>query len=63
MVKYCLGIRPEHFEEKLFANISAYSECFSAAIDIIETLGAEAQLNVTAGGHSLIARVYSHRIS
>ena len=26
-------------------------------MDVIETLGAEVQLNVTAGGHLLIARV------
>jgi multiple sugar transport system ATP-binding protein len=52
-----LGIRPEHLEEKFFADKSAYSECFSATVDVIETLGAEVQLNVTAGGHPLIARV------
>lgn len=52
-----LGIRPEHLEEKSFADSSAYKEWFSATVDVIETLGAEVQLNVTAGGHSLIARV------
>ena len=52
-----LGIRPEHLEEKSFADKSAYSECFSATVDVIETLGAEVQLNVTAGDHPLIARV------
>ncbi len=52
-----LGIRPEHLEEKSFADKSVYKECFSATVDVIETLGAEVQLSVTAGGHSLIARV------
>jgi multiple sugar transport system ATP-binding protein len=52
-----LGIRPEHLEEKQFADRSAYNECFSATVDVIETLGAEVQLNVTAADHSLIARV------
>lgn len=52
-----LGIRPEHLEEKSFADRSVYKECFSATVDVIETLGAEVQLSVTAGGHSLIARV------
>ncbi len=55
--KVTLGIRPEHLEEKSFADKSAYKECFSATVDVIETLGAEVQLSVTAGGHSLIARV------
>ena len=52
-----LGIRPEHLEENSFADKSAYKESFSATVDVIETLGAEVQLSVTAGGHSLIARV------
>jgi multiple sugar transport system ATP-binding protein len=52
-----LGIRPEHLEGTSFADKSAYKERFSATVDVIETLGAEVQLNVTAGGHSLIARV------
>lgn len=50
-------IRPEHFEEKSFADKSAYKECISATVDVIETLGAEVQLSVTAGGHALVARV------
>jgi multiple sugar transport system ATP-binding protein len=52
-----LGIRPEHLEEKSFADKSAYKECISATVDVIETLGAEIQINVTAGGHALVARV------
>ena len=52
-----LGIRPEHLEEKKFADKSAFAESFTAIVDIIETLGAEVQLEVIAGGHSLVARV------
>lgn len=52
-----LGIRPEHLEENSFADKSVFSESFGAVIDVVETLGAEVQLNVTVGGHSLIARV------
>jgi multiple sugar transport system ATP-binding protein len=52
-----LGIRPEHLEEHFFADKSVYSETFSAVVDVVETLGAEVQLDVTAGEHALIARV------
>jgi multiple sugar transport system ATP-binding protein len=52
-----LGIRPEHLEEKKFADKSAFTESFTAIVDVIETLGAEVQLEVTAGKHSLVARV------
>ena len=52
-----LGIRPEHIEEHFFADKSVYSETFSAVVDVVETLGAEVQLDVTAGEHTLIARV------
>ena len=52
-----LGIRPEHLEENSFADKSAFSESFRAVVDVVETLGAEVQLNVTAGANSLIARV------
>jgi len=33
---------------------------YRAVVDVVETLGAKVQLNVTAGGHSLIARVNAH---
>jgi len=52
-----LGIRPEHLEEKTFADQSVFSESFTAVVDVIETLGSEVQLEVNAGGHTLIARV------
>jgi multiple sugar transport system ATP-binding protein len=52
-----LGIRPEHLEEQSFADQSVFTETFSAVVDVVETLGAEVQLDVTAGEHPLIARV------
>lgn len=52
-----LGIRPEHLEENSFADKSAFNGSFKAVVEVIETLGPEVQLNVTAGGHSLVARV------
>jgi len=52
-----LGIRPEHLEESQFADKSVYTETFSVVVDVIETLGSEVQLDVTAGHHPLIARV------
>ncbi len=52
-----LGIRPEHLEENSFADNSVFGETFSAVVEVIETLGAEVQLDVTVGDHALIARV------
>ncbi|UCD80436.1 MAG: sn-glycerol-3-phosphate ABC transporter ATP-binding protein UgpC [Desulfobacterales bacterium] len=52
-----LGIRPEHLEDNSFADKSVFTETFSAVVDVVETLGAEVQLDVTAGKHALIARV------
>jgi multiple sugar transport system ATP-binding protein len=51
------GIRPEHLEERSFADKSVFSETFCAVVDVVETLGAEIQLDVTCGKHALIARV------
>ena len=51
------GIRPEHLEEHSFADKSVFTETFSAVVEVVETLGAEVQLDVTAGEHALIARV------
>ncbi len=52
-----LGIRPEHLEEKTFADKSVFTESFSAVVEVVETLGAEVQLDVTVGEHAMIARV------
>ncbi len=52
-----LGIRPEHLEDNSLADKSVFSETFSAVVEVVETLGAEIQLDVTVGKHALIARV------
>ena len=52
-----LGIRPEHLEDNSFADKSAFPQFFTVVVDVIETLGSEVQLDVTAWGHSLVARV------
>lgn len=52
-----LGIRPEHLEESSFADKSVFAETFAAVVEVIETLGAEVQLDVTVSDHALIARV------
>lgn len=54
-----LGIRPEHIEEKMYADPAVFSQSFTAVVDVIETLGSEVQLEVNVGGHTLIARVDS----
>ncbi len=58
-----LGIRPEHIEEKTFADATVYTASFSATVDVIETLGAEVQLIVSTGDHSLVARVDARTIT
>jgi multiple sugar transport system ATP-binding protein len=58
-----LGIRPEHIEERTFADATVYTASFSATVDVIETLGAEVQLIVSTGDHSLVARVDARTIT
>jgi len=52
-----LGIRPEHIEDSFFGEKGVHTSAFSAAVEVVETLGAEIQLDVIAGEHSLVARV------
>ena len=52
-----LGIRPEHLEDKAFANPDDFKGGITARLDVVETLGSEIQLNVLVGGSSLVARV------
>ena len=52
-----LGIRPEHMEDKAFANSDDFKGSMTAKLDVVETLGAEIQLNVMVGESSLVARV------
>jgi multiple sugar transport system ATP-binding protein len=52
-----LGIRPEHIQDASFADKSFVTDSFVAVVELVETLGAEAQLDVTVGEHSMVARV------
>ena len=52
-----LGIRPEHIEDKTFAEEGLFTDSFKATVEVVETLGAEIQLDVTSGEHSMVARV------
>ncbi len=52
-----LGIRPEHMEDRSFAEKGVFSGSIKALVEVVETLGSEVQLDVSAGEHSLIARV------
>jgi multiple sugar transport system ATP-binding protein len=55
------GLRPEHICDKRgrdFFNTECFPEAgISAQVDLIEPLGAETLLNMTAGKHNLMARV------
>ena len=55
--KVTLGIRPEHMEDMAFANPDDFKGSMTARLDVVETLGAEIQLNVVVGGSTLVARV------
>jgi multiple sugar transport system ATP-binding protein len=52
-----LGIRPEHMEDKYHAEEGTFTGFFNAMVDVVETLGAEVVLDLTAGTHSMVARV------
>jgi len=52
-----LGIRPEHIQDCAFADASSITDTFKAVVEVVETLGAEVQLDVVSGGHNLVARV------
>jgi multiple sugar transport system ATP-binding protein len=52
-----LGIRPEHMEDRAFAEKGVFGGSFKAVVEVVEILGSEVQLDVSAGEHSLIARV------
>ncbi|MEE9420934.1 MAG: TOBE domain-containing protein [Desulfatiglandaceae bacterium] len=52
-----LGIRPEHMEDKSFAEKGVFGDSLKAVVEVVEILGSEVQLDVSAGEHSLIARV------
>jgi len=52
-----LGIRPEHIQDVAFPDDSKITASFKAVVEVVETLGAEVQLDVSSGEHSLVARV------
>ena len=53
-----LGVRPEHLEEKSFADRSVFTESFTAVVDVVEILGAEIQLDVSVGSWPAAARAH-----
>ena len=54
------GIRPEDIYDKLFTAEASPENTVKAVVEIIEPMGAEAFLYITAGKSSLIARVGGH---
>jgi multiple sugar transport system ATP-binding protein len=52
-----LGIRPEHIQDSAFADASSITDTFKAMVEVVETLGAEVQLDVASGEYNLTARV------
>jgi len=52
-----LGIRPEHMQDRSFAEKDVSSGSLKAVVEVVEILRSEVQLDVTAGEYSLIARV------
>lgn len=52
-----LGIRPNDLYDRAFAPESIRKNSIRAVIDVIEPLGSEIHLNVTAGKHNLVAVV------
>lgn len=54
------GIRPEDIYDKLFTSQASSENTVKAVVEIVEPMGAEAFLYITAGKSSLIARVGGH---
>ena len=52
-----LGIRPEHMEDGAFEDSSVTTQTFTAIVEVVETLGAEVQLDIVSGDHNMVARV------
>lgn len=52
-----LGIRPEHIQDVAFPDDSMTTDSFTAVVEVVETLGAEVQLDVSSADHNLVARV------
>lgn len=54
------GIRPEDIYDKLFVSTASPDCCVKGVVEIVEPMGAEVFLYVTAGNSSIIARVGGH---
>jgi len=54
------GIRPEDIYDKLFTSEAAPENTVKAVVEMVEPMGAEVYLYITAGKSSLIARVGGH---
>ncbi|MFC1667035.1 ABC transporter ATP-binding protein [Candidatus Omnitrophota bacterium] len=54
------GIRPEDIYDKLFVSDASPDNTVKAIVEIVEPMGAEVFLYITAGNSSLIARVGGH---
>lgn len=54
------GIRPEDIHDKLFTSLASPENTVKAVVEIVEPMGSEVYLYVTAGKSSLIARVGGH---
>ena len=54
------GIRPEDIYDKLFVQDASPDNTVKAVVEIVEPMGAEVFLYITAGNSSLIARVGGH---
>ena len=54
------GIRPEDIHDKLFTSMASFDNTVKGVVEIVEPMGAEVYLYITAGKSSLIARVGGH---
>jgi multiple sugar transport system ATP-binding protein len=51
-----LGIRPEDIELAQFANTDGSTGSFPAIVDIVEPMGAETNLYLQTGAHTVVCR-------
>ncbi len=58
--KVIFGIRPEDIYDKLFTSQASSDNTVKGLVEIVEPMGAEVYLYITAGKSSLIARVGGH---
>jgi multiple sugar transport system ATP-binding protein len=56
------GIRPNDIYDRLYAPEHLKGNAIRAVVDVIEPLGSEIHLNVTAGKHNLVAMVDTQTI-